>query len=86
MNAAAHNQQNLFTSWIDFNDAQPEDGQQIVEFYNVDDPNDVMSKKLCFKYGDLHLIGPIVKTFHTSDIDLFKPIAYWQPVEPLPKL
>jgi len=80
-------QMSFFSGWIDGLQQPPEDGQKVIAYTLIENPEDDMPmfKKLHIKHNGITISGPVVMTFEKEFVDsgAHRPIAYWQPVDPL---
>lgn len=79
-------QLNLFTNWIDYQLKQPKDGQEILQYYEAEDPENAIFPENHQQHGDRTLVGPIISTYRRKYIEdgTFRKPTFWQPIEPLP--
>lgn len=80
-------QYSLFKSWIDGRKLQPNDGQKVLAYNWIENPDDElpMLKKMHIEHGGIVISGPTVRTFEKRFVDdgSHRKIAYWQPIDTL---
>lgn len=83
-------QMRLFNSWIDGRTSQPEDGQKVLAYLWIENPDEQLSmfKKFDIEYDGITISGPIVTCYEKQFVDegVHRKLALWQPIEELPNL
>ena len=79
----------LFHRWIDGRQEQPADGQEVLAYTWIEDPEDAMPifKKLHIVYDGMTMSGPTVRTYEKQFVDdgSHRKVALWQPIDALPE-
>lgn len=77
----------LFHRWIDGRKSEPTDGQKVLAYNWIENPEEDMLKNTHKRYGEIVICGPVVRTFQKQFVDegLHRKVAFWQPLDELPK-
>lgn len=79
----------LFHRWVDGRQAQPSDGQQVLAYTWIENPEDElpMFQKHHIQYDGMTISGPTVRRYEKKFVDegTHRKVALWQPVDALPK-
>lgn len=82
-------QLSLISNWVDGRVAQPADGQKVLAYTWIENPDDQlpMFKALQFEYDGMTISGPTVTRYEKKFVNegLHRKVALWQPIEPLPE-
>lgn len=78
----------LFDRWIDGRKSQPADGQKVLVYNWIEDPDDElpMFKKMHISYNGIVISGPSVRTYEKKFVESgdHRKVALWQPIDELP--
>lgn len=79
-------QLSLLVGWIDGRTREPGDGDKILAYTWIEDPENVVLPGRLIQYQGRMLSGPTVRTYEKRWIQdgTHRKVAYWQPIEPLP--
>lgn len=82
-------QMSLFNRWIDGQKSEPTDGQEIMAYYWIENPDQEMPmfKKHHIEFDGITISGPTVTRYHKKYVadGTHRKIALWQPIDALPK-
>ena len=77
----------LLHRWIDGRKSEPADGQKVLAYHWIENPDEDILKNTHQKHGDIVICGPVVRTFEKQLVDegVHRKVAFWQPIDALPE-